>query len=761
MKKMKKFSYALLGVGVFFAFFALKASPTLADGMAIHHTTEPNKVFDYTNERSQQAFINYNSGVEKMILSVDLDTTSAEGDTLWIFPIPAKPTDISIDVIKELPQLNGEEISSKAKSRLTEIQSKLWQTQIYPYFFTQPQHLDSRYPTSQGKGLVTNSLSTGSASNSQDVVVYDTLQKEGITSELATAQTASGLYDHLKEKGLNIEPGSIPIFDEYIEKDFSFILSWISNKQELIQNQSGIGLADMNSPDPTLPNFEPPDVPTEIPTVEPSVDIKQKRLAAIEKILDEYGQKSQDYKQLDDILANVEKKHPDLKSLKEDRQIIRRAVDDMAALELPEMTGIIANLEKKHPQLQKSLAAGFPENANVWGDDSLFNDLVGEVRNNPKVFDKIKEKDKWQYQYVGGPPPYKPDPSDYVNAKTLVQYLAENPSLKKDLINEINDSPVSDSLSLPVEVKPSPPTPIYQNQDNRFPNYPSNPTQKRGVSITFPTDKIFFPLKPTSVYGDKVIPIDVRIMGYVKPDLPDNIKNNSSITYYTNNKAGYTAETKNFFGEKVPDNYTKININQPAKYLQDDLRISNFPPFKAYLTLFVAQYPAILTILLLIFSSLIAGFFASVFTLKNWITKSSIYKIFILGLSNCLTIIGVIIAVIIYSYLNKKAGQQVNAPQANAIGNEDEELLNKIKAKGYPVWLIAAMGKWKNFTSGSKNMHLIVYAVLFSIFFLIISLFAVKMLSYFLLGDASGSQYDGNILVSLERFFQGIFSFSD
>lgn len=726
MKKIIKPSYLLLGIAVFFVIFASKTNTIFADGMAIHPTS--NRVFDYTNERSQQAFINYGSGVEKMILSVDLDTTSNEGDTLWIFPVPAKPEDISIDVIKELPHLNGEEISSKAKSRITEIQNKLWQTQIYPYFFMQPRYQTSRYSGSDGKGLAAGFLSSGSSSNSQNVIVYDTIQKEGITSELATAQTAGGLYDHLKEKGLNMEKGSIPILDEYIEKDFSFILSWISNKKELPQNQEEIGATNMIYPENTPPNF--------VPTDDLTVDIKQMRLEAIEKIINEYPKRFQSYKQLDPILNDFENKHPDLKKLEEDNQLIRRSTDQI--LQIPEMTGVISNLEKKYPQLKNNIDAGFPNDVNyLTNTQDLYYDMVREIRNNSKVLEAIKKKDQRQHQYVGGPPPFRPGLSGPENAQALGLYLAENPSLKKDLINDIDNSPISDSLALPVAINPSlpplPPTPSdlyptpnYQRPPgNNFPNY-SNPSQERGVSITFPTNKIFFPLKLTSVYGDKVIPIDVRIIGYVKPDLPDNIKNSSNITYYTNNNIGYTAETKNFFGENIPSNYTKININGQAKYLQEDLQISSFPPLKAYFTLFIARYPAILTILLLIISSLIAGFFASVFTLKDWITKSSVYKIIILSLSNCLTIIGVIVTVLIYSHLNKKQGR------------ESEKQID-----------------------ASKNMLLVVYVPLFSIFFLIISLFVVKMLGYFLLGDASDVQNDSNIFTLLEHFFQQIFSFSD
>ncbi|MDY6966145.1 MAG: hypothetical protein SVM80_09305 [Halobacteriota archaeon] len=40
-----------------------------------------------------------------------------------------------------------------------------------------------------------------------------------------------------------------------------------------------------------------------------------------------------------------------------------------------------------------------------------------------------------------------------------------------------------------------------------------------GVFIKFPTDKIYFPLKPTSVYGSREVPILIYLMSHVTPKL--------------------------------------------------------------------------------------------------------------------------------------------------------------------------------------------------------------------------------------------------
>ena len=70
-------------------------------------------------------------------------------------------------------------------------------TTIMPYF----NPLSTEETVGRYKGMgITNSLADGVE---QDVVVYEHLEKEGITSEIITAKTANGLYDYLKGKAKN------------------------------------------------------------------------------------------------------------------------------------------------------------------------------------------------------------------------------------------------------------------------------------------------------------------------------------------------------------------------------------------------------------------------------------------------------------------------------------------------------------------------------------------------------------------------------
>jgi len=221
MKKSLSFITLLLFTFLAITFFIPKS--VFADGMMMKPDPYSGR-WDYSNESNQQAFINYDNGLQKMIISVGLEGENSEG-VVWLFPIPADPNKVTIDVVKSLPQLSGEEISKKAKSNLDDTTEFLQRTQLYTIPFI------SFYEVLVTTGRVTQGLGRNVE---QNVIVYEHLDKEGISSEIITAKTANGLYDYLKSKGLKIESGSIPVLDNYIGKEYSFVASWISSPSQAI-----------------------------------------------------------------------------------------------------------------------------------------------------------------------------------------------------------------------------------------------------------------------------------------------------------------------------------------------------------------------------------------------------------------------------------------------------------------------------------------------------------------------------------------------
>jgi len=226
----KSISFIILSLIAFLAISSFVPKSVLADGIMMRPDPYSDR-WDYSNESNQQAFINYDKGLQKMIISVGFEGENSNG-IVWLFPVPSDPNKVVIDVVKSLLQLSGEEISKKAKSNLDDVTKFLQMTQIYTIPFI------SFYGNlgTIGKGL-DNSLRAPQdfvRNIKQDVVVYEHLEKEGITSEIITAKTANGLYDYLKSKGLKIESGSIPVLDNYIGKEYSFVASWFNQPSQAI-----------------------------------------------------------------------------------------------------------------------------------------------------------------------------------------------------------------------------------------------------------------------------------------------------------------------------------------------------------------------------------------------------------------------------------------------------------------------------------------------------------------------------------------------
>ncbi|MFH1420650.1 MAG: hypothetical protein ABIG30_01650 [Candidatus Aenigmatarchaeota archaeon] len=102
------------------------------------------------------------------------------------------------------------------------------------------------------------------------------------------------------------------------------------------------------------------------------------------------------------------------------------------------------------------------------------------------------------------------------------------------------------------------------------------------VSLTFPTDKMYYPLKPTSIYGSQSVPATIYVMGYVTPELYPAIKSSSTVNYFAQDYSySPPVALKSFFNDKTSFSdmrYTIITLNPPSKYLTEDLWISQAAP---------------------------------------------------------------------------------------------------------------------------------------------------------------------------------------
>jgi hypothetical protein len=221
-----------------------------------------------------------------------------------------------------------------------------------------------------------------------------------------------------------------------------------------------------------------------------------------------------------------------------------------------------------------------------------------------------------------------------------------------------------------------------------------------GVSITFPTDKIYFPLKPTSVYGSQKVPILIYVMGHVTPELYLEIKKESQVNYFVQKYYNVPNELSSFFNGKtrLEDlKYTKIKINTPSKYLTEDLWIKDSAPVDVVLADFVNRYVWIWGIVFFILSSCLASMFAGIITFRKDQPDKKKFALF--GLWNFLTLIGFAVASIFLRTIKLKP-----------------ELEQQLKSQGITVW----------------DSRKILFVFLFTVFFLIITfVFQIVLQSIF------------------------------
>ncbi|MBU0647841.1 SoxR reducing system RseC family protein, partial [Patescibacteria group bacterium] len=195
--------------------------------------------------------------------------------------------------------------------------------------------------------------------------------------------------------------------------------------------------------------------------------------------------------------------------------------------------------------------------------------------------------------------------------------------------------------------------------------------KQRGIVVEFPTDKIFYPLKPTSVYGQKRIPTEIRIIGYVSPQIFPNIKDYTNVEYYHNlhnpqisslYKSMNLTEFGEYYDSSKDFDYTLIKINAPSDQLTQDLSINSFKPSIVYLLELFAFHPIIAATLIIILFSFIIG----AITGRLLFGRSLLWgKI---GLSNILSLLGMLFVMLYFA-------------RPKNIKEEDKTLIDELKQK--------------------------------------------------------------------------------
>ena len=183
----------------------------------------------YVEENTQYAVIHHLAGNQKMIVSVNFDWEDSN-KTAWIFPISSDPENVDIDVTDGVPIFWGNDVIKEAKEDLRDALNLFLGSYLISVAIPVPFALTYSSISGMKGGL---GASTG------NVDVHKHLEKYGLTVEVISATEGIGIYRYMTNRGLDISEGIVSQLDQYVEKDFSFVVTWISS-ENLTAREPGI-----------------------------------------------------------------------------------------------------------------------------------------------------------------------------------------------------------------------------------------------------------------------------------------------------------------------------------------------------------------------------------------------------------------------------------------------------------------------------------------------------------------------------------------
>jgi hypothetical protein len=184
-------------------------------------------------------------------------------------------------------------------------------------------------------------------------------------------------------------------------------------------------------------------------------------------------------------------------------------------------------------------------------------------------------------------------------------------------------------------------------RENRYPSVFYN----LGVMISFPTDKIFYPLRLTSVYESDTVPMVVQVVGLVNPiessssfhgkGMTTDYKVATWLTVHQSLIRIYSPDARP--AETYTDirslKYTEIIINSTSSSFTDDLWIDPSPSLKARALVLATEHSWAVSIPIFLLTSMLASLLSGMVVFKGF--RPNAAKFAALGLFNLLTIVGV------------------------------------------------------------------------------------------------------------------------
>ncbi len=218
MLKIRIFTIILISLFVFSL-----SSPVFADGMIYRYDED---LWRLQQEDNQLSAINYENGTQNMLLAVGMSDLKGE-KAVWMFPVPAKAEEVELDIIQGFPYLTGKSARNAKQDKFNNIFIISALSQVY----TLPLGFLFLLTSSTMTGLSAED-SFGMRTGITGLTIHEHIEEMGLTTELVSANEHGVFYSYLQINGFELPITSKTILDEYTDKGYSFVVTWVSDVEE-------------------------------------------------------------------------------------------------------------------------------------------------------------------------------------------------------------------------------------------------------------------------------------------------------------------------------------------------------------------------------------------------------------------------------------------------------------------------------------------------------------------------------------------------
>jgi len=196
----------------------------------------------------QFAQIKYENGIESLSFSLNFSNINEMKDAYWIYPIPASLNDIKCDVNAGAPFLAKCRIDASKYAKYLLVDHFKWTSlsQIYPLavfdfrflnFEATIKELYSKINKLENNLAQMTHYSCYGRRDITNLMFFDhdfrLISNEfGLKHDLVSFKKSNDLIDYMKSKNIFLSDQSVKLFDDYINKNYAFVVLWFKDPVE-------------------------------------------------------------------------------------------------------------------------------------------------------------------------------------------------------------------------------------------------------------------------------------------------------------------------------------------------------------------------------------------------------------------------------------------------------------------------------------------------------------------------------------------------